>query len=295
MKLQVLSLLAVPLLVLAGCSDNPKAPASSSPVSATAPAAISHAHGLAVDVQDPTKLYIATHEGLLVLQNDKDLARVGSARDDFMGFSTHSTNPQMFFSSGHPVGGGNMGFLQSTDGGQSWNKVSNGMNGPVDFHAMTVSPADPSIIYGTYNGLQRSLDGGQTWSMVSSAPSRILGLTAAPKDSQTIFAATTTGLMVSRDQGASWSSASEEIKGAVTTLAINPGDPKKMLSFSEDLGLATSSDGGNTWSPASGGLGNKLVFFIAYNKQDPRTVYLLTKENSIYKSTDGGMNWTSIR
>ena len=32
---------------------------------------ITHGHGLAVDIADPSKLYIATHHGLLVLKNEK--------------------------------------------------------------------------------------------------------------------------------------------------------------------------------------------------------------------------------
>ena len=50
---------------------------------------ISHGHGLAVDVNDPSKVYIATHYGLLLLQNEKDLYRVGKSKDDYMGFSPH--------------------------------------------------------------------------------------------------------------------------------------------------------------------------------------------------------------
>lgn len=57
---------------------------------------ITHGHGLAVDVADSTKVYIATHHGLLVLKNDKDLFRVGTSRDDYMGFSVHPTNANIF-------------------------------------------------------------------------------------------------------------------------------------------------------------------------------------------------------
>lgn len=42
---------------------------------------ITHGHGLAVDVTDSAKVYIATHHGLLVLVNDADLYRVGTSND----------------------------------------------------------------------------------------------------------------------------------------------------------------------------------------------------------------------
>ncbi len=128
---------------------------------------ISHGHGLAVDVKDSNKLYIATHYGLLVLMNEKDLFRIGKSRDDFMGFSLHPTDPNIFFTSGHSSFGGNLGFQKSEDGGVTWKKVSDGINGPVDFHAMAVSPINPDLIYGWYQGdLQRSADQGKTWEII---------------------------------------------------------------------------------------------------------------------------------
>jgi hypothetical protein len=89
---------------------------------------ISHGHGLAVDPNDSSKVYIATHHGLLVLQNDKDLYRVGASMDDYMGFSVHPTESNVFFSSGHPSLGGNIGFMKSLDGGFTWKKISNGVD-----------------------------------------------------------------------------------------------------------------------------------------------------------------------
>src|SRR3989344_5855590 len=114
---------------------------------------VSHAHSLAVDSCDSSKLYIATHYGLFVLMNDEDLYRVGDATDDYMGFSTHPTEAKLFYSSGHPNGGGNIGVQKSEDGGVTWTKISDGVEGPVDFHAMTISPVDPNIPYGWYGKL----------------------------------------------------------------------------------------------------------------------------------------------
>ena len=83
---------------------------------------LAHAHGLAVDVANPNRLLIATHHGLLQLENESSLSRVGTARDDYMGFTPHPSDATTFFSSGHPVRGGNLGFQKSTDGGISWTK-----------------------------------------------------------------------------------------------------------------------------------------------------------------------------
>ena len=56
----------------------------------TPASSFSHSHGIAVDANDPNKLYIATHEGLYLLEEDTDLYRIGRSRDDLMGFSSHT-------------------------------------------------------------------------------------------------------------------------------------------------------------------------------------------------------------
>src|SRR3546814_5804623 len=65
-----------------------------------------------------------------------------------MGFTPHPADPEVLYASGHPAGGGNLGFIVSRDGGQSWAKLSDGAGGPDDFHQMDISKADPQVIYG---------------------------------------------------------------------------------------------------------------------------------------------------
>lgn len=259
--------------------------------------AVTHGHGLTVDSADPNKLYIATHYGLLVLVNEKDLYQVGEKKDDYMGFSPHPSNPKVFFTSGHPSFGGNLGFQRSDDGGFTWTKISNGVNGPVDFHAMTVSPVNPHIIYGWYMGsLQRSMDEGKSWEKVATNLSEVISLLADPKDESTVYAATTQGILVSKDKGKEWVNLSDDLTGsAVTVLAIDPQNPQQMLSYSQKLGLAKTSDSGKTWESIKENFGEDLVFHMSIDKQNPENIYALTKSNSIYKSIDSGTTWNKIR
>lgn len=264
--------------------------------------AITHGHGLAVDVADPNNVYIATHHGLLVLKNDKDLYQVGNKKDDYMGFSPHPTDPKIFFSSGHPSTGGNIGFQKSIDGGFTWEKVSNGVNGPVDFHAMTVSPANPNLIYGWFQGaIQRSEDGGKNWEIVSSTNVPIVNLAADSKDESIVYAASPQGLMVSKNKGKDWSFL---LDGFVSTIAINPQDSQKLLVFSEKQQLAKSNDGGKTWEKVIVDSKGETPLFISFNRQNPEIIYLLTEKNSLYKGTlspygdkssNGGNSWSKIR
>lgn len=261
--------------------------------------AISHGHGLAVDVKDPNKLYIATHYGLLMLVNEKDLFRVGKSRDDYMGFSPHPTESSVFFSSGHPSYGGNIGFQKSEDGGITWKKVSNGVNGPVDFHAMAVSPVNPNLIYGWYQGnLQRSTDQGKNWEIVNRDLLPVY-LAADSQDENVVYAATPRGqgVMVSRDKGVSWNSLSLNLEGgAVSVIAIHPKDANVLLTFSEKLGgLGKSMDQGKTWQKVSEAFNGETILHIAFDRNSPGAVYALTHENKLYKSIDAGDTWNQIR
>jgi photosystem II stability/assembly factor-like uncharacterized protein len=255
---------------------------------------ISHAHGLAVDAGDSSKVYIATHHGLLILKNGKDLYRIGDVQDDFMGFSAHTKNPKTFFTSGHPKRGGNMGIQRSDDGGMSWEKISDGASGPVDFHSMTLSPANSDILYGWYGALQRSTDGGMNWKLIPATLQNVISLTADPHDEKVLYASTTNGLQFSKDQGETWSVLSGDLRsGAVTVIAIDPVDKQNMISFSEAKGLARSIDEGNSWVGVQSDLG--IVLYIAFDQNTTDTVYALNRENNLYKSINGGIDWDLIR
>lgn len=282
-----------PLLWQGNSGDN-----DSSSNALTPETSFAHGHGLAVDVQDPSRLYIATHEGLLVLINDTDLYRVGISRDDYMGFSPHPTDANVLFSSGHPSVGGNIGFQKSEDGGFTWKKISNGVNGPVDFHVMAISSVNPNLIYGWNQGnLQRSIDQGETWEIVNSDLLPIY-LVADSQDENVVYIASSQGegVMISRDKGATWASLSPELEGgAVSVVAVHPKDSKTLLAFSQTLdGLGKSSDSGKTWKKVGESFNGEVILQIAFSGLDPSIVYALTHENSLYKSTDAGDTWTQV-
>lgn len=253
-----------------------------------------HAHGLAVDPIDPSTVYIATHEGLFLLKKESDLYQIGKSKDDLMGFSVHPTQANTFYSSGHPRTGGNLGVQRSEDGGVTWKKISNGVAGPVDFHAMAISSVNPNIMYGWYGGLQKSTDGGKAWTTLRVSLPDVIALATDPKDEKRVYASTERGLFGSSDAGETWTSISFELEtGAVTVFALDPNNPQNALSFSQVRGLARSEDGGKTWKSIRGI--DDVIFHIAFDPSTPKRAYLLTKSRALYKTLDDGETWTQIR
>lgn len=252
------------------------------------------AHGLAVAVDDSNKIYIASHNGLYVLKDGQGLSVIGDNRDDYMGFSPHPTDRNIFFTSGHSSAGGNLGFQKTMDGGRSWQKVSDGLNGPVDFHAMAVDRQDPNMIYGFYRGrLQFSGDGGRTWEYRDEAPAQIIQLAPGSSEKGVIMAATPSGIKWSRDTGKTWQdyAFSGEV---VAAIAVHPSDPAALIAYRLKGGLTKTQDGGKNWQSISLD-SNEAVFYLAYAPQAPDTIYALTRSLRLLKTTDAGMSWSQVK
>lgn len=248
-----------------------------------------HIHGLAVDVQEPTHLLIATHHGLFRAGPDGNAQRVSPVQD-FMGFNPHPIDPSTLYASGHPPSGGNLGFIASTDKGKSWRQVSPGVNGPVDFHQMTVSPADPKTIYGSYRGLQLSRDAGKTWTLVGATPDKLSDLAASARSPDTLYAATEAGLLVSTDAGKTWKPL---LEGApVTLVEMTPGGI--IYAFVVGRGLVTSTEGSADFKTLSNDFGGGVLIHLTSDAKNPDRLFAATGRGRVLSSTDKGRTWNTF-
>lgn len=251
------------------------------------------AHGLTVDRKNSARVNIATHSGLFAMGSDAKLQRVGAAQDDYMGFSSHPTDANTFYTSGHPSNGGNIGFQKSTDGGKTWQKIADGVGGPVDFHAMAVSQADPNNIYGVYRGqLQRSSDEGKNWELVSTNIRNVITLATDGLRKEVVFAGTTDGLYASNDNGSSWIKV-DGIRSAVTAISINIKDNSSII-YADGQGLMRSTDGMKTWDRLTSYSGAMVTHLASYPK-NPSILYLINQGLEIHKTTDTGQTWQKVR
>ncbi|MFC4171550.1 F510_1955 family glycosylhydrolase [Microvirga sp. GCM10011540] len=248
-----------------------------------------HIHGLAVDRQDPSRLLIATHHGLFRAGSDGKAERI-SAAQDFMGFNPHPSDPRTLYASGHPATGGNLGFIASADQGKTWTQVSPGVNGPVDFHQMTVSPANPNTIYGSFKGLQISRDAGKTWKVVGPTPDKLIDLAASAKNADTLYAATEDGLLVSKDAGKTWKS---QLDGApVSLVEVTPDGT--LYAFVIGRGLVRSAE--EPFGPTELGndFGGGYLLHLAVDPANPDRLFAATGKGRVLTSTDQGRTWNSF-
>ncbi len=250
-----------------------------------------HFHGISIVHGGTAELLLASHHGLFAVDSTGNATRL-SAIQDFMGFSPSPVDPLTFFASGHPATGGNAGFLKSIDGGVTWGHESDGLDGPVDFHQMDVSPANPKTVYGNYDGLQISHDGGKTWAASGSAPDKLIAIAASSLAEATLYAATESGLQQSDDAGAAWHV--NNFGGQIVSMVKST--PNHLLyAFVLGSGLMQANEDAPTkWQTLSNDFGQAVPLHMAVDATDARHLVLTTQFNGVLESKDGGSHWTGF-
>jgi photosystem II stability/assembly factor-like uncharacterized protein len=155
-------------------------------------------------------------------------------------------------------GGIEGGVYKSNDGGDSWNRLTEGLpSGLVGKSDLAVSPADPDRVYvlieapGKQGGVYRSDNRGASWRQVTdfqpirNRPFYYTNLVAHPRDADTLWGMAE-GYWKSEDAGKSWKRGSVP-HGDSHDMWINPNDPDLFIQ-SNDGGANVTLNGGVTWS-----------------------------------------------
>lgn len=247
-----------------------------------------HYHGIAFNRAGSADLLLATHHGLFAVSADGNATRVSPVQD-FMGFSPDPADALGYYASGHPEAGGNSGFLRSRDGGANWKMISEGLGGPVDFHLMDVSPADPATIYGAYGPLQVSTDGGANWALAGDLPPSTIKIAASAISAERLYAATEAGLFASENGGGSW--AAIAFDGEVVS-TVETGADGALYAFVPGQGLLKGNEiEPGAWQVLSNGFGDAIPLHLAVNSTVAARLALTTHDNGVFESIDGGMSW----
>ncbi|MEM7706139.1 MAG: hypothetical protein AAF358_11330 [Pseudomonadota bacterium] len=154
-------------------------------------------------------------------------------------------------------GGPGSGIWRTVDGGEAWERLSDGLPDGMGKIGVAASPARPGLVWaiveaeGDKGGLYRSDDGGDSWKQVNKA--RVLRarswyymhIFADPSDADTVYVLNAP-LLKSVDGGKSFANVPVP-HGDNHYLWISPQDSKRMIN-ANDGGANVSFDGGASWS-----------------------------------------------
>lgn len=155
---------------------------------------------------------------------------------------------------------------------------------------MTVSAANPKVVYGAYGALQVSRDSGKTWSVVGPLPEKLIDLAASAKNAETLYAATEGGLSVSRDGGQMWETV---VQGAPVSLVEVTADGF-IHAFVLGRGLVRSAEAEMVFETMSDAWGDQILLHLAVDPVDKDRMFAATHQGDILTSIDGGANWAEL-
>ncbi len=189
-------------------------------------------------------------------------------------------------------GGVGSGVWKTTDGGQSWENISDDAFGTSSVGAIAVAESDPNVVYvgmGEHavrgvmtshgDGVYRSTDAGRTWTHLGLGNTRhISRIRIHPSNPDLVYVAAQgaayaesedRGIYRSTDGGESWVKVLYvSASASASELAMDPTNPRILYaafwdhvrypwyvrSGGEGSGLWKSKDGGDTWAPLDEGL-----------------------------------------
>lgn len=205
-------------------------------------------------------------------------------------------------------GGPGSGLYKSIDGGETWEKIQQGLPKELGKMAVSVSGANSDRVYALVEsdsekelgGLFVSSNGGKNWSRVSDDHRIIqrawyyIEVFADPQNEDMVYVMSAPALR-SIDGGKTW----EEVEGPhgdYHDLWINPDNPKNMV-FADDGGAGITFNRGESWSTQQNmptaqfyrvNVDNHFPYRLYGGQQDNSTVRIASRElnnNGIYEQS----------
>jgi hypothetical protein len=192
------------------------------------------------------------------------------------------------------------GFIVSHDGFKTWRTYTDGHR----INQVLFDPTDPDRIWlATNDGLYRSDDGGTTETRLTTASAQ--SVYVDPADPSHVVVGEQPGIAVSFDGGSTFTSASipDSYADVVTLVGVtvpdgpNAGSPLLVAGgaawhphglSANGSGALVSTDGGQTWTPASNGLNALSIRSLAVSP-DGSTVYAGTDEGGVHRTGTGSL------
>lgn len=182
----------------------------------------------------------------------------------------------------------------SSDNGNNWTKVTNGL--PTNIYVDAIAASGSTIFIGTFSliassGVYISSNNGSNWALASGLPAYTMVDEAIAASGNYVFVGTTAGnVYLSSNNGGSWGVKSIGLPGTwIFKLAISGSN---IFAGTNGKGIYLSTNNGSNWAAVNSGIptDTKIRDIVISGN----TVFASTYENGVFLSTNNGGNWTSV-
>lgn len=210
-------------------------------------------------------------------------------------------------------GGKGSGLYKSTDGGETWTKMENGLPDKMGKMSISVCRSNPEKVYAlvesdTYKetgGLFVSDNAGKSWSRASKDHRLTqrawyyIEVFADPQNENTVYVLNSPGLK-SIDGGKTWTNI-RGTHGDYHQLWINPANNSNMI-IANDGGAAVTFNGGATWSSQNNqptaqfyrvNADNLFPYHLYGGQQDNSSVIINSRNTAGYAINDKNWNFSA--
>lgn len=204
-------------------------------------------------------------------------------------------------------GGPGSGVYRSTDGGQTWHELTNGLPADADVGriGVAVAASDPRVVYAVYadasgdpRGVFRSADGGDTWiarSAVGNSPYEwwFGQIRVDPTDPNRVYYGSLS-MYASSNGGGSWQSINGGMHVDHHALWADPSNPNNLIA-GNDGGVYRSTNRGQSWTKAPGGFPATQFYTTEIDASFPERLYGGAQDNGTNRTLTGALDdWHEI-
>lgn len=250
---------------------------------------------LASDPQSPNDIYAGTWTSALFLSKDRGISFTRLIENlannaPISSLVVLHPSPASTLVFAGTLGGG---LYKSSDGGQKWDKQTDGIGDATRVTALVSVP--PNLLYAaTERGLYRlawNTPGAMWESITTNLPiDEARALVFDPHRPQTLFVGfASNGVYRSDNGGAQWTPLGRgafPTRARLQALALNPA-MSKVLYAGTDRGVYRSEDNGATWVASNDGLpSNADIVAIVVDPQSPENIFAGTNGNGVVTGVD---------
>ncbi|MBN1954796.1 MAG: hypothetical protein JW900_07075 [Anaerolineae bacterium] len=205
-----------------------------------------------------------------------------------------------------------VGVLKSTDGGETWFQINNGLN-TLFIGFLEMHPTNPQILFAAAgnhsyregSGVYRTTDGGEHWSWVLSDEDlgAFSAVTVSSSNPDVVYAGSDLAFYRSDDGGDTWQKFTKPGEenygppgvraGIPISAVVDPNDPMTIFVNNYNGGNFKSTDGAQTWVNSSKGYTGAHLHDIAVDADHPAIVYTIGRSGP-FRSFNGGEYWAGL-